>query len=69
MQYHLNNGALHNEKNFSIKVNWYIFKGSNSAVLILPSFSIGGDTIQWNFNGSNTDGWFTMAVSNSFLSP
>ena len=25
--------------------------------------------IQLNFNGSNTDGSFTMAVSNSFLSP
>ena len=25
--------------------------------------------IQWNFNGSNTDGSFTTAVSNSFLSP
>ena len=25
--------------------------------------------IQYNFNGSNTDGSFTMAVSNSFLSP
>ena len=26
-------------------------------------------TIQYNFNGSNTDGSFTTAVSNSFLSP
>ena len=26
-------------------------------------------TIQQNFNGSNTDGSFTRAVSNSFLSP
>ena len=25
--------------------------------------------LQWNFNGSNTDGSFTTAVSNSFLSP
>ena len=25
--------------------------------------------IQTNFNGSNTDGSFTTAVSNSFLSP
>ena len=25
--------------------------------------------IQQNFSGSNTDGSFTMAVSNSFLSP
>ena len=25
--------------------------------------------IQSNFNGLNTDGWFTMAYSNSFLSP
>ena len=25
--------------------------------------------IQWVFGGSNTDGSFTMAVSNSFLSP
>ena len=25
--------------------------------------------IQWNFNGSNTDGSFTMAVSNLLLSP
>ena len=25
--------------------------------------------IQKNFNGSNTDGSFTTAVSNSFLSP
>ena len=25
--------------------------------------------IQWNFSGSNTDGWFTTAVMNSFLSP
>ena len=25
--------------------------------------------IQWNFSGSNTDGWFSTAVSNSFLSP
>ena len=25
--------------------------------------------IQQNFNGSNTDGLFTTAVSNSFLSP
>ena len=25
--------------------------------------------VQWNFSGSNTDGSFTMAVSNSFLSP
>ena len=25
--------------------------------------------IQWNFHGSNTDGSFTTAVSNSFLSP
>ena len=25
--------------------------------------------IQQNFNGSNTDGLFTIAVSNSFLSP
>ena len=25
--------------------------------------------LQWNFSGSNTDGSFTTAVSNSFLSP
>ena len=25
--------------------------------------------IQWNFSGSNTDGSFTTAISNSFLSP
>ena len=25
--------------------------------------------IQWNFNGSNTDGSFTTAVPNPFLSP
>ena len=28
-----------------------------------------GIQVQLNFSGSNTDGLFTMAVSNSFLSP
>ena len=25
--------------------------------------------LHWNFDGSNTDGSFTMAISNLFLSP
>ena len=28
-----------------------------------------GKIVQWNLNSSNTDGSFTMANSNSFLSP
>ena len=37
--------------------------------LILKGFQILPKQLRKNFNGSNTDGSFTTAVSNSFLSP
>ena len=36
---------------------------------ILRKLPAQSDNIQWNFSGSNTDGSFSMAVSNSFLRP
>ena len=39
--------------------NEQIIKNTGLCYLLIPS----------NFNGSNTDGSFTMAYSNSFLSP
>ena len=32
-------------------------------------FYVFSSNIQWNFSGSNNDGSFTTAVSNSFLGP
>ena len=40
-----------------------------SFLSLSPVFTETGSYVQWNFNGSNTDGSFTTAVLNSFLSP
>ena len=46
---------------------WLEFRKTKSKLLNL--FSLENMDVQWNFNGSNTDGSFTTTVTNSFLSP
>ena len=53
----------------SYHIMYFVYVYANS---FLYSYSItfcGHMYIQTNFSGSNTDGSFTTAVSNSFLSP
>ena len=48
----------------------YVSKESRPNNLYLRSYEAAfSEKVQKNFNGSNTDGSFTTAISNSFLSP
>ena len=49
------------------KVLHIIFQTVHDSHTVLPNINF--YSIQWNFIGSNTDGLFTTAFSNSFLSP
>ena len=53
-------------------VNWLFFRFVAcvlSVVVMIHNHCIAIRKLQSNFDGSNTDGSFTMANSNSFLSP
>ena len=43
------------------------FSDTLSVIILAVSYKMFGNTVE--LSDSNTDGWFTMAVSSSFLSP
>ena len=50
--------------------NYFPKKSCSSGIaFIIPSASASEEKLQYNLNGSNTDGSFTMDDSNSFFSP
>ena len=53
---------------------WFYFSAITYTVMphlnhLVETILMGFHNVQKNYNGSNTDGSFTTAVSNSFLSP
>ena len=60
-----------NEPSVFEPLTFYLYRLRSRYALMLSRFTplFPYQHIQWNFNGSNTDGSFTTAVSNSFLSP